>query len=102
MNKPSKRKRKILAIKSHLKELHQLKERNNYFKRNFIELTKPSTDYSLFTDIILIWRIPTAGRWPERSFLRRCTCIAITSIRRITVFLHGEQYHCLRGGGGFC
>lgn len=50
MNKPSKRKRKILAIKSHLKELYQLKEQNNYFKRNFIELTKPSADYSLFTD----------------------------------------------------
>lgn len=31
MNKPSKRKRKILAIKSHLKELYQLKEQNNYF-----------------------------------------------------------------------
>ncbi|MFQ9833820.1 MAG: hypothetical protein ACLRZQ_03805 [Akkermansia muciniphila] len=39
-----------------------------------------------FPDIILIWRMPTAGRWPERSFRRRCTCIAIMSIRRITGF----------------
>ena len=50
MNKPSKRKRKILAIKSRLRELHHLKEKNNYFKRNFVELTRPPADYSLFTD----------------------------------------------------
>lgn len=36
--KPSKRKRRIQAIKARLKEYYHLKEKNNYFKRNFIEL----------------------------------------------------------------
>ena len=48
--KPSKRKRRIQAIKARLKEYYHLKEKNNYFKRNFIELTRPPADYSLFTD----------------------------------------------------
>lgn len=48
--KPSKRKRRIQAIKARLKEYYHLKEKNNYFKRNFIELTGPPADYSLFTD----------------------------------------------------
>lgn len=48
--KPSKRKRRIQAIKARLKEYYQLKEKNNYFKRNFIELTRPPADYSLFMD----------------------------------------------------
>lgn len=39
--KPSKRKRRIQAIKARLKEYYHLKEKNNYFKRNFIELTRP-------------------------------------------------------------
>lgn len=39
--KPSKRKRRIQAIKARLKEYYHLKEMNNYFKRNFIELTRP-------------------------------------------------------------
>lgn len=38
--KPSKRKRRIQAIKARLKEYYHLKEMNNYFKRNFIELTR--------------------------------------------------------------
>lgn len=40
--KPSKRKRRIQAIKARLKEYYHLKEKNNYFKRNFIELTRPT------------------------------------------------------------
>lgn len=48
--KPSKRKRRIQAIKARLKEYYHLKEKNNYFKRNFIELTRPPADYSLFMD----------------------------------------------------
>lgn len=48
--KPSKRKRRIQAIKARLKEYYHLKEKNNYFKRNFIKLTGPPADYSLFTD----------------------------------------------------
>ena len=35
--KPSKRKRRIQAIKARLKEYYHLKEMNNYFKRNFID-----------------------------------------------------------------
>lgn len=48
--KPSKRKRRIQAIKARLKEYYHLKEMNNYFKRNFIELTRHPADYSLFMD----------------------------------------------------
>ena len=48
--KPSKRKRRIQAIKARLKEYYHLKEKNNYFKRNFIELTRHPADYSLFMD----------------------------------------------------
>lgn len=52
--KPSKRKRRIQAIKARLKEYYHLKEKNNYFKRNFIELS-PSTIYHL-TDVSM-WAI---------------------------------------------
>ena len=45
--KPSKRKRRIQAIKARLKEYYHLKEMNNYFKRNFIELTRHPADYSV-------------------------------------------------------
>lgn len=49
-NEAFKKKRRIQAIKARLKEYYHLKEMNNYFKRNFIELTRHPADYSLFMD----------------------------------------------------